>query len=147
MPVSLLLPKRTEASNLLVPVCASASHVAYATVRMEPQFMMLGHAAGVVAALSAKHGTAVQDVDLAEMHALLVADGARLNGTETPKPKTMGFRCGADTCFPSPRRTYSNSTCDGAHAIRHCAARIDTARTLWMQQFIYALLAMHDDVP
>ena len=120
MPVSLLLPKRAEAANLLVPVCASASHVAYATVRMEPQFMMLGHAAGVVAALSAKHEAAVQDVDLAEMHALLVADGAHLNGTETPKPKKMGFRCGADTCFPSPRHTYHNSSCDGAHAIPLC---------------------------
>ena len=116
MPVSLLLPKRAEASNLLVPVCASASHVAYATVRMEPQFMILGHAAGVVAALSARHGAAVQDVDLAEMHALLLADGAHLNGTETPKPTTMGFRCGADTCFPSPHHTYRNSSCDGVDA-------------------------------
>ena len=126
MPVSLLLPKRAEAANLLVPVCASASHVAYATVRMEPQFMMLGHAAGVVAALSARHGAAVQDVSLAEMHALLVADGAHLNGTETPK--TMGFRCGADTCFPSPRHTFRNSSCDGAHAVplrshRYCMLR------------------------
>ena len=116
MPVSLLLPKRSEASNLLVPVCASSSHVAYATVRMEPQFMMLGHAAGVVAALSARHGAAVQDVDLAEMHALLLADGAHLNGTETPKPKTRAFECEADTCFPSPHATYRNSSCDGAHA-------------------------------
>ena len=116
MPVSLLLPKRSEASNLLVPVCASSSHVAYATVRMEPQFMMLGHAAGVVAALSARHGAAVQDVDLAEMHALLLADGAHLNGTETPKPKERAFQCEADTCFPSPHATYRNSSCDGAHA-------------------------------
>jgi len=78
--------------------------------------MILGHAAGVVAALSARHGAAVQDVDLAEMHALLLADGAHLNGTETPKPTTMGFRCGADTCFPSPHHTYRNSSCDGVDA-------------------------------
>lgn len=118
MPVTLLFPKRNEASNLLVPVCASASHVAYATVRMEPQFMILGHAAGVVAALSAKHGTPVQDVDVAEMHALLLADGALLNQTaQPPKKKEMGFRCLASTCFPAEKdkATSRNSSCDG-----HC---------------------------
>lgn len=83
LPVSLLLPKRREASNLLVPVCSSASHVAYATVRMEPQFMMAGHAAGIVAVLACRAATAagadqtavVQDVDLAALHAALLADG------------------------------------------------------------------------
>ena len=48
----------------------------YATVRMEPQFMMLGHAAGVVAALSARHGVAVQDVDLAEMRMFAQTSGS-----------------------------------------------------------------------
>ena len=54
------------------------------SARMEPQFMILGHAAGVVAALSSgalakgSSQTAVQDVDTAALHALLVADGALL---------------------------------------------------------------------
>eukprot|EP00041_Stephanoeca_diplocostata_P022652 m.542714 g.542714 ORF g.542714 m.542714 type:complete len:598 (+) comp22120_c0_seq16:123-1916(+) len=97
MPLSLLLPRRTQATNLLVPVCSSASHVAYATVRMEPQFMILGHAAGVVAALTVHNVSArqlplnprenltnsstpnVQDVDTSTLAAMLLSDGALLN--------------------------------------------------------------------
>ena len=89
MPLSLLLPQKTQVSNLLVPVCSSASHVAYATVRMEPQFMILGHAAGVVAALALRGEpqVAVQDVQAEVIHATLAADGALL----TLPPPTSPF--------------------------------------------------------
>src|SRR5690606_18775711 len=42
MPISYraIVPRRGEASNLLVPVCLSSSHAAYGTIRMEPVFMM-----------------------------------------------------------------------------------------------------------
>jgi hypothetical protein len=86
VPLSVLLPKRREATNLIVPVCSSASHVAYATVRMEPQFMVLGHSAGVVAALALAAGAdaAVQDVDPAALHAALLKDGQVLSGGGRP---------------------------------------------------------------
>lgn len=73
-----LVPKRADASNLLVPVCLSASHVAYSSMRMEPQYMLLGHAAGIAAALAVKQGVAVQDVPIAELQKQLLAEGGVL---------------------------------------------------------------------
>ena len=57
-----ITPKRSEAENLLVPVCLSASHAAYSSVRMEPQYMIIGQAAGVAAGLAIHGHTSVQDV-------------------------------------------------------------------------------------
>jgi hypothetical protein len=73
-----LVPRREECANLLVAVCVSASHVAFSSIRMEPQYQMLGHAAGVAAALAARRGTAVQDVDVAVLQERLRDGGAVL---------------------------------------------------------------------
>jgi hypothetical protein len=75
IPYRSLTPRRDDATNLLVPVCLSASHVAFGSVRMEPTLMLLGHAAGAAAAQAARRGVAVQDVDVALLQDALRAEG------------------------------------------------------------------------
>ena len=57
-----LVPKRGECANLFVPVCLSASHMAFGSIRMEPVFFALGQVAGAAASLAVEGGCAVQDV-------------------------------------------------------------------------------------
>jgi len=76
IPYRVMLPKRAEATNLLVPVAFSATHVAYSTLRMEPQYMILGHAAGVAAKMAIESGVGVQEIDPAALTAKLKSQRA-----------------------------------------------------------------------
>ncbi len=75
IPYRVMLPSRTQATNLLVPVCLSASHVTYSTLRMEPQYMMIGQAAGVAAALAISADVPPQDIDVTALRRILKAEG------------------------------------------------------------------------
>lgn len=70
-----ILPKKEHCTNLIVPVCLSASHIAYGSIRMEPVFMMLGQAAGTVAAAAIQEGTPVQDISYGQLKRQLIAQG------------------------------------------------------------------------
>jgi hypothetical protein len=74
-----LVPKRGQASNLLVPVAVSSSHVAYGSIRMEPVFMILGQSAATAAAMAIDGRLAVQDVPYPALRARLLADGQVLD--------------------------------------------------------------------
>lgn len=69
-----IVPKRGQADNLIVPVCVSASHVAYGSIRMEPVFMILGQSAATAACMAIDDKQAVQDVPYAKLREKLVAD-------------------------------------------------------------------------
>lgn len=70
-----ITPKREQCTNLLVPVCMSASHIAYGSIRMEPVFMVLGQAAAVAASLAVEQGGCdVQKVDSKDINVVMEKD-------------------------------------------------------------------------
>lgn len=76
-----IVPKKSECPNLLVPICISASHIAFGSIRMEPVFMVLGQSAATAACLSIDGGIAVQDLDYGVLQKQLLADKQRLSWT------------------------------------------------------------------
>ncbi len=88
-PISYLsiIPKKEECSNLIVPICMSASHVAYSSIRMEPVYMVLGQSAGTAAALAVIRNNTVRDVPYEVLRKQLLADKQVLD----PKPTVLNI--------------------------------------------------------
>jgi hypothetical protein len=92
-----IIPKAEQAENLLVPVCLSATHIAYGSIRMEPVFMAMGQSAATAAVLALDAQTTVQKVDYTRLKARLLADGQIIEWTgparaaALPKPKLDGI--------------------------------------------------------
>ena len=84
IPYRSIVPKKAQCTNLLVPVCVSASHIAMTSIRMEPVWMILGESAGVAASMAVKSGSAVQDVPYAELYPKLRALAQKV---DLPKKK------------------------------------------------------------
>jgi hypothetical protein len=86
-----LTPRTGECTNLLVPVCLSASHISYGSIRMEPVFMVLGQSAATAAALAIDDNTEVQKVSYPKLQERLLRDGQVLDWT-APKRGNGGGR-------------------------------------------------------
>jgi hypothetical protein len=70
-----IVPKKSECNNLLVPVCLSASHIAFGSIRMEPVFMVLGQSAAIAACLAIDNDCAIQDLPYAQLESRLLDEG------------------------------------------------------------------------
>jgi hypothetical protein len=70
-----LFPRREECVNLTVPVCLSASHSTYGSIRMEPVFMILGQSAGAAAVLAADEDRPLQELPYGTFKKLLEGEG------------------------------------------------------------------------
>ncbi|ELR73779.1 Putative xanthan lyase [Fulvivirga imtechensis AK7] len=73
-----IIPKRSECKNLVVPVCLSASHIAFGSIRMEPVFMVLGQSAATAAIVAINSNVPLQDVDYEVLKEQLIKDKQRL---------------------------------------------------------------------
>jgi len=70
-----IVPQKEECSNLLVPICLSATHIAYGSIRMEPVFMVLGQSSAVIACLAIEEDKAVQEIAYNEIRNKLIKLG------------------------------------------------------------------------
>ena len=73
-----LVPKKEECENLIVPVCLSATHIAFGSIRMEPVFMVLGQSAATAASLALDSNSPVQDIPYRKLESALLKDGQRI---------------------------------------------------------------------
>lgn len=69
-----IIPKSNECSNLLVPVCLSATHISFGSIRMEPVFMVLGQSAASAASIAIDSDATVQDIDYGKLKNQLLSD-------------------------------------------------------------------------
>jgi hypothetical protein len=83
-----IVPKASECTNLFVPVCLSASHIAYGSIRMEPVFMVLGQSAATAASMAIEQEIVVQNVRYDKLKARLLADGQVLEWARRPTAKS-----------------------------------------------------------
>ncbi|CAN5822247.1 hypothetical protein BH09VER1_BH09VER1_47260 [soil metagenome] len=87
-----IMPRAVECSNLLVPVCLSASHIAYGSIRMEPVFMVLGQSAALAATIALENNCPVQRVDYSALRSLLLSEGQLLEWAQNDSP-SKGYDC------------------------------------------------------
>lgn len=101
IPYRAITPRREECTNLLVPICFSATHLGYASARMEPVFMICGQSAGIAACQALSEGVAVQQIDMSAYHQSLLEAGQILEWkAEAGRPDSSQSGSGAYT-FPS----------------------------------------------
>lgn len=84
-----MIPGKGQVTNLTVPVCLSASHIAYGSIRMEPVFMILGQSAATAGILSERKKCSLQDLPYAELRTVLINDKQVLDLPPQAKPKEM----------------------------------------------------------
>jgi len=75
IPYPAITPRAQECENLLVTFCLSATHVAFASVRMEPPFMIVSESAAYATDQALTEGKSVQGIDVKKLSSRLAEAG------------------------------------------------------------------------
>ncbi len=97
IPYGAIIPRKEDCKNLLVPLCMSATHIAYSSIRMEATYMVMGESAGIAAALAIKKNKAVQDINRNDLTSRLKKYGQKLEWDG------KGYRMWRSNIFGEPR--------------------------------------------
>ena len=108
-----IVPKVGECRNLFCTFALSASHVGFASVRMEPVFMMTSQSAGTAAAFAIDDNVPVQQMNYQKLAAQLVADSQILNWGSVQSIGTNGIIM---TVTTTPGVTVGGSWTVGANS-------------------------------
>jgi hypothetical protein len=119
-----LRPKAAECTNLLVPVCLSASHIAFGSIRMEPVFMVLGQSAATAAVHAIEQGVDIQRIDPRRFEQRLLADGQVLDFESPPLPPQRRM----------PRDKLTGIVVDDAEAALMGFDRTSTAHPVYVER-------------
>jgi hypothetical protein len=111
IPYRVLTPARGDTPNLLVPVCASMTHIAFATYRLEAQYAVHGQSAAVAAVMALRAGgCAVQDVDVRALQAELRAQGQLIDARPGPAAGALALT----PCAASPGQAWRVNATDNS---------------------------------
>ena len=106
IPYEAIVPSKGECENLLVPVCVSASHIAFTSLRMEPVWMILGESAGVAASMAADNEIAVQDVPYKKLRQKLDDLGQILDRVKQDETELQSVRWKSQDDWNSQKSGY-----------------------------------------
>ena len=106
IPYEAIVPSKGECDNLLVPVCVSASHIAFTSLRMEPVWMILGESAGVAAAMAVDNEIAVQEVPYKKLRRKLDDLGQILDRVKQDESQLQSVRWKSQDDWNSQKSGY-----------------------------------------
>jgi hypothetical protein len=108
-----IVPKQSQCVNLLVPVCLSATHIAYGSIRMEPVFMVLGQSAATAACQAIDQNTYVQRIDRTKLRDRLLADKQVLQWTGPRPPAALLLSKLAGICVDDSQAVLTGNWSSG----------------------------------